>query len=352
MGFFDNMLSDSESLIKDSTALDFEFIPKEIKYRENEQHYVADSCFKPLFSNRSGRNLLIYGAPGIGKTVAIKNILDELEEKSDEIQIFFINCWHHNTTYKILIELANQFGYRFTQNKKTVDLYKLIEDKLKSSPCAFVFDEIDKVEDVDFLYFILEKFLYKSVVLITNYKSWLIDLDERVKSRLMPELLEFREYNLTETRCILDERKDYAFVKNSWNQESFDFVVNKTFEIKDIRSGLFLLKESALIAEEKFSKKIVLDNVKQAVSKLIDFTIKNSDSLDDESKKVLEIIKLNSGKKIGDLFKLYEESDGKSSYKTFQRKIAKLEEGKFVELRKNTGKGGNTTFVSIVGSKY
>jgi len=352
MVFFDNVLKSDESLIKDNSPLDFDFIPKELKYRENEQHYIANSCFKPLFSNSSGRNLLVYGAPGIGKTVAIKNIITELEEKTDDIQVFFINCWHNNTTYKILIKLCDIFGYRFTQNKKTFDLYKLIEEKIKSKPCAFVFDEIDKVEDVDFLYFILEKLICKSIILITNYKSWLVNLDKRVKSRLIPELLEFKEYNLAETKGILSERKDYAFIPNSWENNAFDLIITKVYEIKDIRSGLFLLKESALIAEEKFSKKITIEHAELALTKLINFTIKNSELLDKESQKILEIIKLNNGKKIGDLFNVYKKDNGTISYKTFQRKISKLDEGKFVSLRKNIGKGGNTTLVSIVGSKY
>ena len=346
MGLFENMLNSEESLIKDDTALDYEFIPKLIKYRENEQQHIA-SCLKPLFQQRSGRNLLICGSPGIGKTVAVKHVLQELEEETDEIEVFFINCWHHNTTYKILLEISNLFGYVFTQNKKTVELYNLLQEKLSATPCVFVFDEIDKVDDTDFLYFILEKIIKKSIFLITNYKSWLADLDIRVKSRLMAEILEFKEYTSAETKGILDWRKDYAFAKNVWELDAFSLVAKKTYSLGDIRAGLFLLKESALIAEESLSKKIIKKHVETSIEKLDKFTIKNSESLDKESKNIFEIIKQHSNTKIGELFKIYQDNTGSLSYKSFQRRIAKLDEGKFISIAKQTGAGGNTTIIKL-----
>ena len=90
MGFFNN--TQSTSLIKNEEALDFEFVPKLLKYREKQQHYVA-GCIKPLLENRTGRNLFIYGGPGIGKTAAIKWILRDLEETSEDVVPIYLNCW-------------------------------------------------------------------------------------------------------------------------------------------------------------------------------------------------------------------------------------------------------------------
>jgi len=131
-------------------------------------------------------------------------------------------------------------------------------------------------------------------------------------------------------------------------------IIEKTYEINDIRSGLFLMREAGLNAEEKSSRKIIKEHVEKALSKLEDFTIKKADSLDEETKFIFDIIKDNSALKIGDLYKIYQEKKGESasSYKTFQRKIVKLAEGKFVTLTKQTGKGGNTTIVDVIGKKY
>lgn len=344
MGLFDNILRSNESLFKDSDSLDYDYMPKEIPYRENEQHYLA-TCIKPLFMNRSGRNLLIYGAPGIGKSVATKNVLNELEDQTDEIDIIYINCWQFNTSFKILSEICDQKNYKFTQNKKGNDLQKIIVDLINQKGVVFVFDEIDKVEDTDFLYFILEKINHKSIFLITNYKSWLLNLDERIRSRLMPELVEFKEYSKKETEGILKNRINYAFVPNVWEEDSLKIVVEKTYNIKDIRSGLFLLKESALLAEDKSEKKVSKENVQDAIKKLNEFSIKSEEDLNEDEKFILAMIKSNSGSKIGDLFRKYEEVQGKLSYKTFQRKIAKLSEGKYIKITKKQGAGGNTTII-------
>ena len=70
MSLFKGMLGSEESLFLNPVALDYDFMPKLIPYREQEQKHIA-TCIKPLFQQRSGRNLIITGPPGIGKTVAV-----------------------------------------------------------------------------------------------------------------------------------------------------------------------------------------------------------------------------------------------------------------------------------------
>ena len=86
--------------------------------------------------------------------------------------------------------------------------------------------------------------------------------------------------------------------------------------------------------------------LKRAISKFDEFKIKSSQDLQDETKKILDLIKENSGKKIGDVFKIYQKQNGDMSYKTFQRKVKKLEEGKFITTEKTSGgDAGNTTIL-------
>lgn len=344
MGLFDNVLASNETLIKNDNALSYEFLPKILPFREPEQRHLA-TCIKPLFAKRSGRNLLIHGPPGIGKTAATKHVLRDLEEETDEIEIIFINCWQKNTTYKVLLEICDVIGYRFTQNKKTTELFKVITSIINKKSAVFVFDEIDKAEELDFLYYVLEEIHNKAVFLITNYKSWMINLDERIKSRLVPELVEFRQYNKEETKKILEERIKYAFYDGALEQEAFKLVYEKTYHAKDIRTGLFILRESALQAEDAANKKIKKEHVEKALKKIEEFTIKNKDLLEEETQIIYDVIKQKSGSKIGDLYKEYQKRGGNASYKTFQRKIAKLEEGKFINTKRQTGTGGNTTIV-------
>lgn len=348
MSIMKDMLGSDESLFKNEIALDYSFIPKLIPYRETQQRYIA-SCIKPLFQQRNGKNLLVYGQPGIGKTVACKHLFNELEEETEEVIPIYVNCWQKNTTFKVILEICDVLGYKLTHNKKTEELVDVIKNILNKKSVVFCFDEIDKAEDFDFLYMILEEIYRKTILLITNYKSWFENLDDRIRSRLMSESLEFKPYNLKETKGILKQRMEYAFVPGVWLDDAFDFVAAKTAELEDIRSGLYLMKESANTAESLSSKNIRLEHCKEAIKKLDDFSIKKSSELAEDERKILSVIKENSGKKIGEIYKVYCDQGNDCVYKTFQRKIKKLQENKFISLAKTEGgKEGNTTIVKYI----
>ncbi len=347
---FKDMLHGEESLFKNDIALNFDFQPKLVPFREQHQRIIA-SCIKPLFQQRNGKNIFIYGMPGVGKTVACKHVLQELEEQTDEITTLYINCWQKNTSYKIVLEICDIINYKFTQNKKTEELFKIIKEYLNKKQSVFVFDEIDKMEDFDFIYGILEDIYRKTIILITNYKEWLLTLEQRIRSRLTPELLEFKPYTEKETKEILRQRLEYAFFSNVFEDDAFNLIANKTYELKDIRCGLHLMKESGLIAEDKSSRKIKLEYAKEALNKLDEFSVKNDTDLDSDMRFILKLIKNNSGKKIGGLHQIYKEAGGESAYRTFQRKISKLEEDKFITVSKTEGgKLGNTSIIDFGSS--
>lgn len=350
MGMFKDMLGSQESLFRDHIPLDYDYLPKVIPYREQEQRLIA-SCIKPLMLGRNGRNLFLYGPPGVGKTAACRHLLKELEEETDEIIPIYLNCWQRNTTYKAVLEMCDLLDYRFTQNKKTDELFKDVKNTLNKKSVVFILDEVDKLEETDILYHILEEVLRKTVILITNYKDWIAELDTRIKSRLTAELLEFKPYNAPETEGILRTRMQYAFVEGVFEEGAFQAVVRKTVEENDIRMGLYLMREAGNIAEDKASRKVSLDHVQAAIAKLDDFSVKKSDELDEECKFILGMIKGNSGKKIGELFKLYQDNGGKQAYKSFQRKISKLSENRFITVKKlQGGAEGMTTIITHLGS--
>ena len=349
MGLFKDTLRGDQSLFKNETALDYEFLPKLLPYREYKQKYVAN-CIKPLLQERNGKNVFIFGAPGIGKTAAMRFILRELDEEADDVVPIYINCWQKNTTFKIILEICDALGYKLTHNKKTDELFGIVKGILNKNAVVFVFDEVDKIEDFDFLYMILEEIYKKSVVLITNFKEWLDDLDDRIKSRLMADLLEFKPYNLTETRGILKQRVDSAFVPDVWEDDAFEIVVKKTASLEDMRTGLHLMREAGINAEARSSRKIILEDASKAVDKLDEFSIKSSVDLASDERNVLNMIKENSGRKIGELYDIYKKKGGGLVYKSFQRKIEKLRKNKFVSVEKRIGgEGGGTTIVKYKG---
>ena len=69
----------------------------------------------------------------------------------------------------------------------------------------------------------------------------------------------------------------------------------KTAEINDIRSGIYLLKESGSNAENRASKKVELRDVEKAISSIESFTTKDKEDLVADEQLLLSIIKENSG---------------------------------------------------------
>lgn len=339
MNLFDNTLKGNESLFLDETALDFEYLPNIIKYRENQQKYIAD-CIKPLFQQRNGKNLLIIGSPGVGKTAAARFVLRELEEKGldEEIIQIYINCWKKDTPYKIVIDICDKLKYKFIQNKNTADLIKEITKILNKKPVVLILDEVDKLQDMQILYLLLEDVYKKTLVLITNELDFLANLDNRIRSRLMPEILEFKPYNLEETHGILKQRVEYGFVKNAFNEDALSRISEKAHEKADIRAGIYLLKETGLIAENESSKIILEDHALKAIEKLKDVKIESSEKIKNT---FLNLIKENSGKTCFELYTIYRQLGGKKSYKTFSRRINYLVDKGFAtkkEIQKGLGK--------------
>ncbi len=346
MAFFSSSGS-GESIFRNPIGLDYDYQPKLVKYRENEMKQIA-AAMRPLFQKRSGRNVFIYGPSGVGKTVAVRNLLQELEQETDEIVPFYINCWKNDTAFKVLLEMCNVIGYKFTQNKRGDELFDIVKKDINKKAAVFVFDEVDKLDDIDFLYNVIEEVFNKSIILITNHKDWVAELDSRIKSRLTAEILEFRPYNLTETRGVLQQRMDFVFAQVVWESAAFEAVVQKSFGMQDIRSGLYLMKESANTAEERNSMRITSADVEAAMNKLEEFSIKKTEELEDETRFILNIVKKNSGRKIGEIYTAYKEAGGQMIYKTFQRRITKLEEDRFIATEKVVGGSeGSTTLVKF-----
>ena len=348
---FKDMLGSGESLFRDTVPLDFDYIPKVLKYREIPQRQFA-YAITPLLQERSGRNIVAYGVPGIGKTVACKHVLKELEEETDIVVPLYINCWKNNSTFKILLEMCNLLGIRLITNSKTSELFERVKALLNKKAAVFVFDEIDKLEDFDVLYMVLEDIYRKSVFLITNYKDKVMQLDERIMSRLNPEFVEFKPYTKEETRGILAERMKFAFVPSVWEDDAFSLIVDKTAQEGDIRKGLFLMREAGTIAEEKASRKVVKEHVVLAISKNQQFNVGHFDELDEELKNIFELVKKNSGMKMSDCYQKYITSGSDISYRTFARKIDDLQKAKFVIMEKVAGGNeGNTTILYLYGEK-
>jgi len=259
------------SLFINPAILEQVYLPRLLPYREEQHSYLA-FCIKPLLNGRTGTNLLVTGAPGIGKTSCTRFILRKLLEETENIMPIYVNCWKRDTSSKIINDIAAQMDIKLAEKIPSDELFdKMIEKFNKYDGVVFAFDEIDKANDFDFLYRIAEDVPRKSIFLITNVSDWIAKMDRRLMSRLVLDRLEFKPYKFEEIRGILYERQKYAFDPKAWDYDAFESIIRKTFSSKDIRIGIFLMKFAGEIAETRNAVKIEMDDVNKAMEKLKDF---------------------------------------------------------------------------------
>lgn len=347
MSLFDNMLKDNESVFKDEDVLDFDYLPDILPYRENQQTYIAD-CIKPLAQGRSGKNLLISGAPGIGKTSSVKYVFRELEDTTDEIKHVFVNCWKRQTTNAVLGDLAGQMGVIGAQFKNSEDLWEHIFKAIsRYKGVVIALDEIDRAKDYDFLYQIAENLKRFTLVMITNEADFLSTMDIRIKSRLAIEELIYPPYKRHEIAGILEERKNAAFCDSVWGEEAFDLVVERCVKKNDIRIGLVLMKEAGRAAERDSLKRISVEHVMGCKAGVVDGKIE-SDNLDARERAIYEAIKESPGVESGQLSTMVKERGYDLADSTFRRLIQKLDKGGYIFREQVVGAGGGQTMKHFV----
>ena len=82
--------------------------------------------------------------------------------------------------------------------------------------------------------------------------------------------------------------------------DAFDAVVKKTAEIRDIRTGIHLMKEASGIAESRSSKKIAMKDAEEAISKVSQFHAKDTGELEEDEQFILGLLDLALERTAGD----------------------------------------------------
>ncbi len=317
----------NEELFVKEGVLNYSYNPDKILFRDDEQAVIA-GMIKPLFRKQKPSNLLIYGKPGLGKTLCSLGVLKQLEDYSEDIRGVYINCWDFTSEHQLIIEIAKRLNYFFSQGKSSEEIFEEIINRVEDiTGVVFIFDEIDKVKEYGFLYRILKDLEGKAcIILITNNQYFLLRLEERISSRLLPSKLEFKPYSREQVEDILMERVNMAFPKGSVSNNIFRVIVNETFKNEDIRVGLFLLREIGKSAEQRSSKVVSDDDLNNAIDRLSLFKIKTSLSkLSADEKMLIDIVADNPGLLSGELFKLYKAKGGKVVERSYRRIVEKLE---------------------------
>lgn len=325
-----DLFGNIKPILKDDLPLREAFIPERMLHRDGELKAVI-SCLKPLLNKRNMRDMFITGPTGTGKTTLIQYSFELLMEETTNVVAVYVNCWKKPTINAIMNKIylsVNRNKALFAHKKTTSDLIKDVDEELKRQDKKLVIalDEVDRIEDMDFLY-TLSRSDY-GLVLLSNDPYALKNLDQRIRSSLSLENIEFRAYSVEEMFDILKDRVEYAFYPRSIDDSMIKLVsLNSN---GDARVGLETLRKAALVAEDDNKEKVEREHIIKALQGTKN--IKSSQIISSQTPEIKLLYKIIEEKgeiASSDLFKefneRYLEEQGKTiSERTFRKYMQKM----------------------------
>jgi len=297
-----------------------EFIPEKLPYREKEIETLV-YCFDPVLRARKPLNVFLAGSTGVGKTVCVKYVLNQLEESFDRAKSLYLNCFEYNSRPSVLIAIANFVGAGVPRRGLATDeiFTKMVEYLKKSGFVPIVIlDEFDQLliseQNSKLLYDLLRVVEYEKlhigIVMISNDVSLTTKLDSRIRSSLAEQTIIFNSYSPSQLKGILKERCDGAFVKGAAGDDIISLAAAHAAKIGgDCRVALESLLRAGRLAERANLSKVSIEHLRSAFEDVDAVSaLKSLKHLDGDEKMLLQIIAQNQPLASGKIYEIYSAS--------------------------------------------
>ncbi|MFX0123910.1 MAG: Cdc6/Cdc18 family protein [Candidatus Hodarchaeota archaeon] len=376
-------------IIKDETVFEPTFIPENLLHRDKEISLVANHL-KSIVSRStktSGKQLIIQGPIGIGKTVVAKHFgltLERYCQSSSDVNIakivyFHMNCRRQRSWYLILTSILRQlvpaFPVRgFGANELLTYLVHIITER--NQGLLICLDEIDYLlsesKGVDVFYSLIRHHeginqniqAQISLICVTRNPHFLNLLDSALLSSLSQRVIVFEPYTTKQLFDILLQRAQQGLYESAYSKAVLETIASLAFNNGDARYAIELLWRSAKVAEQEECPTINFEHVRKAQVSVFPINHSIITDLPPQLKRVLLALAslLNSKKNIAhvtskELLEKYSEICKKSQerprkHTQFWNYLQQLAKQGLVELEvqnrhKNGKSAGRTTYIGI-----
>ncbi len=322
-------------MITNAQVLQDEFIPKEVKHRDQEAQLLANNL-EGLPDQKKAENTMIYGPSGAGKTCISKYITQELKEQILDINHQYINCWQDYNRYKVLYRLLEGLNKTVDIHRQSTPQDKMIE-RLKNyegPPYVVILDEADQLEDKKVLYDLYSLNNVTLIMISNSIQEFLASMGERLRSRFstLPKI-EFKKYTEREIISILQDRVKWGLKPGVIHREQLQLIARHVDG--DARLAIGSLRQSTKKAMQQNLDEITNQVIREAIPKAEEETKqKKKDNLNKHQEALYNIIEEEGPINPGNLYKEYREKiENPRTNRTLRRYLKKMEHYKLVESR-------------------